>query len=117
MRILSRYAVVFALLLFWNIICAEETDDEFEMMDGIKVRKDSIKSEVNDVDKKGKNDGKRKTDSEGNEIIEDDGDDDEDDDDDDDDSEDDGEDEDLESTMHLPTKCHGELVKLKTAHY
>lgn len=106
MRILSRYGVVLALLLFWNIICAEVTDVEFEMMDGIKVRKDSIDIEM---DKKGKPEGKRQTDSEGNEIIEDDNDNDEDDghdNEDDDDGEDDSEDEDLESTKHLPTKCH-----------
>ena len=112
MRILSRYVVVLALLLFWNIICAEVTDDEFEMMDGIRVRKDSINIETNDVDNKGKTEGKRETDSDGNEINEDDQDEDDDDDDDDDeDDEDDSEDEDLESTKHLPTKCHGKLVK------
>ena len=106
MRILSRYIVVLALFLVWNIICAEETDNEFEMMDGIRVRKDSINVEMNDADKKGPTEGKRETDSDGNEIIEDDQDDDEDEDDD-----DDSEDEDLESTKHLPTKCHGKLVK------
>ena len=114
MRILSRYGVVLALLLFWNIICAEVTDDEFEMMDGIKVRKDSINIEMDDKDKKGKPERKRQTDSEGNEIIEDDNDNDEDDghdNEDDDDDEDDSEDEDLESTKHLPTKCHGRQVK------
>ena len=114
MRILSRYGVALALLFFWNIVCVEVTADEFEMMDGIRVRKDSINIEMNDVDKKGK------TDLDGNEIIEDDqddddddddNDDDEDDDDDDDDSGDDSEEEDLESTKNLPTKCHGKPVK------
>lgn len=115
MRILSRYVIVLALLLFWNIICAEATDNEFEMMDGIRVRKDSINVEMNDVDKKGQTEGKRETDSDGNEIIKDDQDDDEDDDDDNDndDDDDDSEDEDLESTKHLPTKCHGKQVKTK----
>ncbi|XP_020611490.1 protein canopy 4-like [Orbicella faveolata] len=110
MRILSRYGVVLALLLFWNIICAEEIDDEFEIMDGIRVRKDSINIDMNDVGKKGKTEGKRETDEDGNEVIEDDQvDDDNDDDDDDDDDDvsgDDSEEDDLESTKHLPTKCH-----------
>ena len=114
MRILSRYGVVLALLSFWSMTCAEVTEDEFEMMDGIRVRKDSVNIEMEDVDKNGKTEGKRETDSEGNEIIEDDRDDDDDDeDDDDDDDEDDSEDEDLESIKHLPTKCHGKLVKTK----
>ena len=101
MRILSRYVVVLAMLLFWSFICAEATDNEFEMLDGIRVRKDSINVEMNDVGKKGQTEGKRETDSDGNDIIEDDQDD------------DDSEDEDLESTKHLPTKCHGKLVKAK----
>ena len=114
MRILSRYVVVLVVLLFWNITCAEVTDNEFEMMDGIRVRKDSINVEMNDVDKEGQTAGMQETDSDGNEIFEDDQDDDEDDDDDDDDdNDDDSEDEDLESTKHLPTKCHGKLVKPK----
>jgi len=116
MRILSRYGVVLALLLFWNIIFAEEIDDEFEIMDGIRVRKDPINIDMNDVGKKGKTEGKRETDEDGNEVIEDDqvdddNDDDDDDDDDDDVSGDDSEEDDLESTKHLPTKCHGKLVK------
>jgi len=115
MRILARYGVVLALFLFWNIVCAEVTNDEFEMIDGIRVRKDSINIEMNDLDKKGKTERKRETDADGNEIIEDDQDDDDDDDDenddDDDDSGDDSEEEDLESTKHLPTKCHGKRVK------
>ena len=95
-------------------MCAEATDNEFDMLDGIRVRKDSIIVEMNDVGKKGQTEGKRETDSDGNDIIEDDQDDDEDDDDDDDDQDDDdSEDEDLESTKHLPTKCHGKLVKAK----
>ena len=106
------------MLLFWNIICAEATDNEFEMLDGIRVKKDSINVEMNDVGEKSHTEGKRETDSDGNEIIEDDQDDDEDDDDDDDDDDDyddddDSEEEDLESTKHLPTKCHGMLVKAK----
>ena len=111
MRVFSRYGVFFVLLILWSVICAEVTDDEFEMMDGIKVRKDSIKIGMNDADKKSKKE--RETDSEENDdVIEDDQDDDEeDDDDDDDDSDDDDEDEDLESTKHLPTKCHGKLKR------
>ena len=77
MRILSRYVVVLVVLLFWNITCAEVTDNEFEMMDGIRVRKDSINVEMNDVDKEGQTAGMQETDSDGNEIFEDDQDDDE----------------------------------------
>ncbi|XP_078378000.1 protein canopy 4-like [Oculina patagonica] len=111
MRVLSRFGIVFILLILWNVLCAEVLDDEFEIMDGIKVRKDSIKPEVNDVNKKGKKDGQRETDSEGdNNTIDDDQDEDDDenddDDNDDDDISDDDDDGDLESTKHLPTKCH-----------
>lgn len=53
MCILLRYVVVLVVLLFWNIICVEVIDNEFEMMDGIRVRKDLINVEMNDVDKEG----------------------------------------------------------------
>lgn len=110
MRIWSIYGVFFILLIFWNVIHAEDTDDEFEMMDGIRVRKDSIKNETSDVNRKGKKEGKRGKDSEENDDDQDDDDDDEEDDED-EEEDDSDEDEDLESTKHLPTKCHGNLKR------
>ena len=111
MRVWSRYGVVFILLIFWNVIYAEDTDDEFEMMDGIKVRKDSIKNETSGVYRKGKKEGQRGKDSEENDDDQDDDDDDDDEEDEDDDQDDSDEDEDLESIKHLPTKCHGNLKR------
>ena len=108
MRIFSRYGFVLALVLFWNIAYAEDTDDEYEIIDGINVRKDSIIIETKQDDKKGKKKGQ--TDSEGSdEVTQEDRDDDDEDDDevDDDDDSDDGGEEDLASARHLPKKCHG----------
>lgn len=109
---LLRHGIAFTLVLYLNIIlCSElKLDDEFVVMDGIRIRKDSIRNETNDIDK---SDKKRGTDSdvEGSEDTieyQDDDDDDKDDDDDEDEEEiDNADDEDLEATKHLPTKCHG----------
>ena len=103
---LFRYGMAFVLVLHWNIVLCSElmVDDEFVMMDGIKVRKDSIRNETGDFNKSNKKNRQRET-AESDDIIED-----QDDDDDDDEEDiDNDEDEDLESTKHLPTKCHGKL--------
>ena len=85
-------------------------DDEFVVIDGIRVKKDSIRNETSDGNRKyGKRDKKAdQTESE-----------DEDDDDEDDDEEeiDISQEEDLESTKHLPTKCHGKKMPLKCFFY
>ena len=100
------------LVLFLNIVlCSELTlDDEFVVMDGISVRKDSIRNETNEFDnsKTGKRQREDESGSEeGDDVIEDQDDDDDDDEDDEDVDYDD--EEDLETTQHFPTKCHGRL--------
>lgn len=95
------------LILFMNnVLCSElMLDDEYVVMDGIRVRKDSIRNETDDLD----NDNKRNAQRENEELddtIEDKDDEDEDDVGDDENIDYDDE-EDLESTKHLPTRCHG----------
>ena len=100
------------LVLFLNIVLCSEVmlDDEVVVMDGIRVRKDSIRNETNEFDNS--NTGKRQREDEsgseeGDDVIEDQDDDDDDDEDDEDVDYDD--EEDLETTKYLPTKCHGRL--------
>ena len=114
----SRYGIAFVLVLFINtVLCSElMVDDEYVVMDGIKVRKDSIRNETNNLDNSRKKEGQRDKDSgldESEDDQNDDGDDDEDDDDDDNEEMDNNEDEDFESTKHLPRKCHGKLKSLR----
>lgn len=109
------YGIAFLVVLLVNdIICSELTvDDEFVVVDGIRVKKDSIRNETSDGNRKyGKTDKKaEKTESDDEDQDEED----EDDDDKDDDEEeiDMSEEEDLESTKHLPTKCHGKKMLSK----
>ena len=106
-----RCAIV--LVLFLNIVLCSELmlDDEFVVMDGIRVRIDTIRNQTNESDNKNTRDRQRENESgeeEGDDVIEDQEDDDDDDDDDEDDEDIDYEDEEtLEKTKHLPTKCHG----------
>ncbi|CAH3182651.1 unnamed protein product [Porites lobata] len=102
------YGIAFLIVLLVNdVICSElMVDDEFVVIDGIRVKKDSIRNETSDGNRKyGKRDKKaEKTESDDEDQDEQD----EDDDDEDDDEEeiDISQEEDLESTKHLPTKCH-----------
>jgi len=114
------YGIAFLIFLLVNdVICSElMADDEFVVMDGIRVKKDSIRNETSDGNRKS---GKR--DKKAEQTESDDEDQDEEDEDDDDDQDDDeeeidiSEEEDLESTKHLPTKCHGEKMPLKCFFY
>ena len=113
------YGIAFLIVLLVNdVICSElMVDDEFVVVDGIRVKKDSIRNETSDGNRKyGKRDKKaEKTESDDEDQDEED----EDDDDEDDDEEeiDISEEEDLESTKHLPTKCHGKKMLLKFFFY
>ena len=113
------YGIAFLIVLLVNdVICSElMVDDEFVVIDGIRVKKDSIRNETSDGNRKyGKRDKKaEKTESDDEDQDEED----EDDDDEDDDEEeiDISQEEDLESTKHLPTKCHGKKMLLKCFFY
>ena len=109
------FGIAFLIVLLVNdVICSElMIDDEFVVVDGIKVKKDSIRNETSDGNRKyGKRDKKaERTESDDEDQDEED----EDDHDEDDDEEeiDISEEEDLESTKHLPTKCHGKKMLSK----
>ena len=95
-------------------------DDEFVVIDGIRVKKDSTRNETSDGNRKyGKRDKKaEKAESDDEDQDEQDEDDDDEDDDEEDEEEIDiTEEEDLESTKHLPTKCHGKKMLLKCFFY
>ena len=103
----------FILILVWSTLSAEVLENEYKIIDGIRVRKDPIRKEIDQLNQRGKKDRKQpsRPETNGNEHMEQDQEDQhvDEDDDDDDDSNDDV-DEDLEATKHLPTKCHGEQV-------
>lgn len=109
------HGIAFLIVLLVNdVICSElMVDDEFVVMDGIRVKKDSVRNETSD---RNRNYGKR--DKKADQTESDDKDQDEEDEDDDEEDDDEeeidiSEEEDLEATKHLPTKCHGKKVLLK----
>ena len=107
---LLRRCVLCLVLLFSIAVCSQLVfDEEFVVIDGIRVRADSIKTETNNFD--GKNKREKESLEQGtDDIIEEQTDDDGSEDDDDDGEKfDNEEDDDLEATKHLPTKCHGKI--------
>ncbi|KAK2570287.1 Protein canopy 4 [Acropora cervicornis] len=103
---LLRRCLLYLVLLISIAVCTELVfDEEFVVIDGIRVRADSIKNETNNFDDKNKREkesGKKGKDD----IIEEQTDDDGSHDDDDGEESDNEDDDDLETTKHLPTKCH-----------
>ncbi|XP_068716269.1 protein canopy 4-like [Montipora foliosa] len=94
----------FVLVLSFNIVLSNEfmLDEEFVVIDGIRVRADSIRdNKTNDSNNKL---GKESRQTERDDVIEEEEKEEEEDDEEEIDYDD--EDEDLESTKHLPTKCH-----------
>lgn len=108
-RMLLRGCLLYLVLLISIAVCTElVSDEEFVVIDGIRVRADSIKNETNNFD--GKNKREKESGEQGkDDIIEEQPDDDGSDDDDDGEESDNEEDDDLEATKHLPTKCHGKI--------
>ena len=108
--LLLRRCILCLVLLFSIAVCTELVfDEEFVVIDGIRVRADSIKSETNNFDDKNKKE-KESGEQGRDDIIEEQTDDDGSDDDENDEEESDNEeDDDLEATKHLPTKCHGKI--------
>ena len=90
--------------MYFNIVLCTELilDEEFVIIDGIRVRKDSLKNKTSGSDNDSKR-GKESRGQEGDEVIE------KEDNNDDDDEIDYDDDEELEATKHLPTKCHGKV--------
>ena len=109
------YGIAFLIVLLVNDVTCSElmVDDEFVVVDGIRVKKDSIRNETSSGNRKyGKRDKKaEKTESDDEDQDEEDEDDDEEDDD--EEEIDISEEQDLASTKHLPTKCHGKKMLLK----
>lgn len=114
------YGIAFLTILLVNdVICSElMVDDEFVVIDGIRVKKYSIRNETSGGNRKyGKRDKKaEQTESDDEDQDEEDEDGDEEDDNDEEEI-DISEEEDLESTRHLPTKCHGKRMLLKCFFY
>lgn len=104
MRLSSRYCAAFVLVFLWTTIYAKDFENEYEIIDGIRIKKESIVTIKEQDDKKREKNGRSDLD-EGEKVSEEDEDDDYDDDEDD---SDDGGEGDLETAKHLPTKCHGE---------
>ena len=105
---LLRGCLLCLVLLISIAVCTElVSDEEFVVIDGIRVRTDSIKNETSNFD--GKNKREKESGEKGrDDIIEEQPDDDGSHDDDGVES-DNEEDDDLEATKHLPTKCHGKI--------
>ncbi|PFX25083.1 Protein canopy 4 [Stylophora pistillata] len=99
--------MVFVIVFLWTVIYAEDFENEYEIIDGIKIKKDSIVM-INEQDGKKGEKNERSHSEEHDEVSEEDRDDDNDDDDvdDDEDDGDDGGEGDLETAKNLPTKCH-----------
>lgn len=104
MRLSSRYCAAFVLIFLWTTVYAKDFENEYEIIDGIRIKKESIVTIKEQGDKKREKNGRSDLDK-GEEVSEEDEDDDYDDDEDD---SDDGGEGDLETAKHLPTKCHGE---------
>ena len=108
---LLRGCLLYLVLLISIAVCTElVSDEESVVIDGIRVRADSIKNKTNNFD--GKNKREKESGEQGkDDIIEEQTDDDGSHDDDDGEESDNEEDDDLEATKHLPTKCHGKIER------
>lgn len=109
------HGIAFLIVLLINdVICSElMVDDEFVVMDGIRVKKDSVRNETSDGNRNYDKRDKKADQTESNDEDQDEEDEDDDEEDDDEEEIDISEEEDLEATKHLPTKCHGKKVLLK----